>query len=116
MLNVPTIYEPVIQVCPRDHDFGEVQIGRFATASITIMDYDGCHLHVSDIRFGDFTDPAFSFPDLPFLPMVVPSESSTRLEVTFCPLSKGRVSGSVEIVCDDPGCPVACVALHGVGV
>lgn len=116
MLNVPTVYEPVIRVCPRDHDFGEVQVGRRATTTITIMDCDGCHLHISDIHFDDRTDSAFSLPDLPSCPLVVPSESSRELHVCFCPGHKGCVSGCVEIASDDPLQPVACVTLHGAGV
>ena len=116
MLNVPTVFEPIMQVCPTDVDFGEVSVGRRARMTLTITDFDGCHLHVSDIRFGDPTDAGFRFPDPPVLPMVVPSESSTNLDVEFRPVRRGRVSGSVEIACDDQCQAVAHVDLHGVGV
>jgi hypothetical protein len=116
MLNVPTIYEPVIRVCPKDHDFGNVEVGRRATTTITIMDCDGCHLHISDIHLGDRTDSAFSIPDRPILPTIVPSESSMSLHIAFCPRRKGCASGCVEIASDDPLKPLACVILHGAGV
>lgn len=116
MLNVPTLYEPIIEVCPTRLDFGEVSVGRCATMTLTIMDYDGCHLHVSGVLFGQRTDPAFKFPHLPSFPMLVPSESSKNLDVSFRPVRKGSVSGSVEIACDDPRQPVAHVTLSGVGV
>ncbi|MGW8266386.1 MAG: Ig-like domain-containing protein [Longimicrobiales bacterium] len=116
MLNVPTLYEPIIEVCPTRLDFGEVSVGGCATKTLTIMDYDGCHLHVSGVLLGHRTDPAFSFPDLPCFPMLVPSESSKNLDVSFRPVRKGFVTGSVEIACDDPRQPMAHVALCGVGV
>ena len=116
MLNVPTVYEPVFQVMPKDHHFGTVPVGGCATTNITITDYDGRDLHIFDIRLGGSTDPAFSFPNLPIFPVLVPSESSTTVEIMFCPTRQGYLCGSVEISSDDPVQPWTCVTLHGLGL
>lgn len=116
MLNVPTVYAPVIQAVPRDCNFGKVPVGNRVTARILIANHDGCDLHVSQVWLGDSADSAFSLTSAPGFPMVVESECSTDVAVTFCPTHGGEVRGSLEISSDDPIQPVVCVALHGVGV
>jgi len=116
MLNVPTICAPVIGVVPRDHDFGDVPVGDRVTTTIIITNFDGCHLHVSDIRLSRSTDPCFSLRELPGLPLLVPSESSRQVDVEFCPTCGSCASGIVEIESDDPVTPLSRVALHGLGV
>jgi hypothetical protein len=115
MLNVPTVCAPVIGVVPVDHDFGDVPVGNRVATRIIITNFDGCHLHVSDIRFGGSTDPCFHFLALPAFPLLVPSETSTEVEVEFCPTCGSCASGFVEVASDDPIRPVLRVALHGVG-
>jgi len=115
MLNVPTVCNPVIGVIPVDHDFGNVPVGDRVATRIIITNFDGCHLHVSNIRFGAPTDPCFRFRALPSFPLLVPSETSTEIEVEFCPTCGSCASGFVEIASDDPLLPLLRVALHGAG-
>ena len=116
MLNVPTVYTPVVQVFPTDHDFGKVPIGERAKVRIIITNHDGCHLHISNIQLGDAADSAFRLPKPPLVPLVVASQSSTEVEVGFYPRTRGAKIGSVEITGDDPIRPLTKVSLRGVGI
>lgn len=116
MLEQPAVDTPVIRVLPGDHDFGGVPIGECVTTTIIITDYNGRDLHISEIRFGGATDPDFGFPNPPNCPVLVPSQGSKEVEVTFCPTSGGYASGLVEISSDDPMEPVVYVGLYGLGV
>jgi hypothetical protein len=116
MINVPTIYDPVLQLMPSNLEFGDVLARKCATTWLTITNFNGRHLRIVGIRFGGSTDPGFSFPEQPIFPLEVRSEGSIDLEVTFCPTRAGHASGSIEIFSDDPIRTVARVPLHGVAV
>ena len=115
MLNVPTVYQPILETSTKVLKVGPVPIGSSGNGTVLLTNFNGCHLHVFDIRLSESTDPTFDLPTLPRVPMLVRSEESVGIQVRFRPDRAGCASGSLEISSDDPARPLARVALYGTG-
>ena len=108
--------DPIIEVSPWTHDFGDVQVGTSSTTIIIISNIDGHVLVISSIGFGGGSSSDFSITLAPTLPAVVDSGEWIDVEVTFSPSSEGYASAVLEIESNDPVNSLVKVDLGGVGV
>jgi len=108
---------PHMVVEPEVLDFGEVEVGGAATASVLVWNVGGGELVVYDASLDSPPDghPAFmaSIPPLPF--EVEPGESA-EIVVTYLPLAAGAHHNALHVFAGDPENPHAEVPLEGWGV
>lgn len=104
--------DPVIEVIPLDHDFGDVQVGAATTAIITVSNINGHELEIYSVALqGSGAFSITMFPD-----SIVSPGMTTGVEVTFTPSAVGYVSAVLEIESNDMGSPIVSVSLAGMGV
>jgi hypothetical protein len=104
--------DPIIEVVPLDHDFGDVQVGSSSTTIITISNVNGHDLEIYSVTLSGSADFAITmYPD-----PIVPSLGSTSVEITFTPSAAGYVSAVLDIESNDMTNPLVSVGLAGVGV
>jgi len=109
------IVVPGGSVVPGSVDLGEVEIGRSATANMTIASTGTAPLTVTNVTLAGGI-AGFSLPSPPALPLVVPSGSSVNVTVAFSPSSAGLAEDILRITTDDPAANLTEVALRGTGV
>jgi hypothetical protein len=109
--------DPALGVEPASITFGDVTIGGTATRSITIRDLSADPLTITGIRFGSGSSGDFSLEGLPAdFPVVVAGPAvPLTITVRYSPPAAGEDLGSVEILSDDLGLPLATVPLSGRG-
>ncbi|PIE49332.1 MAG: hypothetical protein CSA39_03205 [Flavobacteriales bacterium] len=85
-----------------DHtDFGQVTIGNSITRTFFIENTGNLDLNLSSVGLTIDTNAQFSLNDAGTITPVV-SGGSTSFTVTFTPTTAGAVTGTVQIVSDDP--------------
>ncbi|NMB73625.1 MAG: choice-of-anchor D domain-containing protein [Myxococcales bacterium] len=109
--------DPALSVEPASIAFGDVTIGGTATRTITIRDLSADPLTVTGIRFGSGSSSDFALENLPANFPVVLSGPAVPLTITvrYSPPAAGDDIGSVEVLSDDLGMPLATVSLSGRG-
>jgi len=107
--------DPVLEVSPTEHDFGNVEVDTSATTIVTISNVGGHDLVVTGISLSGSGD--FVITSLPTLPAIIPPPNGTvksiDVEVTYTPAELGYTSAVLEITSN---VPVVQVALGGEGI
>jgi hypothetical protein len=103
--------QPAITVNPTSVSFGNVTVGAPNSQTILIQNTGTATLNISQVTA---SGTGFSVSGLA-LPAAVASGSSTTFNVAFGPASAGAVSGSVSLVSNAAGSPLA-IPLSGTGV
>lgn len=111
-VSTPVQADPIIEVVPLEHDFGDVQVGSSSTGMITISNIDGHDLEIGPVSLSGNADFYISMAPDP----IVGSGMSTQVEITFTPSAAGYVSATLEIESNDPGSPFLSVSLAGMRV
>jgi len=115
-LTAPALADPIIEVVPMEHDFGDVEVGSSAATIITISNINGHDLIVTAIGSGAGSSTEFAITMAPALPALVLSGAWVDVEVTFSPSSDGYASAVLEIESNDPINPGVSVDLCGGGI
>ena len=95
---------------PSSASFGSVITGNSNSQPITLTNGGNASLTITQ---ANVTGASFSTTGLP-LPNTIAAGGSTTFNVMFAPTTAGSVSGSVSLVSDAPGSPLA-IALSGTG-
>jgi hypothetical protein len=103
--------QPAIAVNPTSVSFGNVTVGAPNSQTILIQNNGTATLNISQLTA---SGTGFSVSGLA-LPATVTSGSSTTFNVAFAPASAGAVSGSVSLVSNAAGSPLA-IPLSGTGI
>ncbi len=107
--------DPVLEVSPTEHDFGNVEVNTSVTTIITISNIGGHDLVVTGISLSGSGD--FVITSLPSLPAIIPPPNgmakSIDVEVTYTPAELGYTSAVLEITSNVPAVQVS---LGGEGV
>lgn len=116
--NVAAFPDPVIEVSPTEHDFGDVELNASATTIITVYSVGGHDLVVTGISLNGSSD--FAITSLPSLPAIIPPPNGTvksiEVEVTYTPEALGCTSAVLEIISNDPANNTVLVTLGGCGI
>ena len=102
-----------IGVSPAGLDFGDVNVGSSANATLTVRNVSAGSLTVNSIN----TDNARFAVVSPPTPFTVPPGAQRMITLSFQPTAVGRVDASALIGSDDPLNPAVTIPLlgHGVG-
>ncbi len=103
--------QPQISVVPASVSFGNVTVGLGNTQTITLSNPGSANLSVSQATL---TGAGFALSGLT-LPLTVAPGQSTTFTVSFTPTVASSATGSLSLVSNAPGSPLA-VALSGTGV
>lgn len=95
--------QPALQVSPTSIDFGTVNVGSRASASVSLTNIGCSTLTIASIALTK-ADTGFSLDTSGTSSPLAPG-SSTMFSVTFSPLAGGPVDNSVAIVSDAPSSP-----------
>ncbi|HEX9952283.1 MAG TPA: choice-of-anchor D domain-containing protein [Rubricoccaceae bacterium] len=101
---------PEVAVSADTLDFAEVFLGAAVSRTVTVRNVGTGPLTVSAVTS---SAPAFSVSPAGAFTLGV--DQSRAVEVTFTPVVSGLVAASLTVTSDDPGRPVATVALTGEG-
>ena len=110
---------PVIQVTPKEHDFGSVYLGCNNDQVIEISNIGNVDLEVSDIDYYA-TLPVDMYPENfesifgPF-PIIIPPNNSIDIELTYVPLDVYDDEGYFVLMSNDPLKPTETAMQEGVG-
>jgi hypothetical protein len=115
-LSSSILADPIIEVMPMQHDFGDVELGSSVTTIITISNINGHDLVISGIDFQAGSSSDFAITMMPALPVVIGSSSSEDIEVAFTPSAEGYASAGLGIFSNDPINSLVNVDLGGVGI
>jgi hypothetical protein len=117
-LSDPSLADPVIEVTPMMHDFGDVDVGTSSTTIITVSNVGGHPLIVDDISLDGSSD--FAITSKPSLPAYITPPNgqvnSIDVEVTYTPASLGYTSAVLQISSTDLANNPVLVNLGGVGI
>jgi len=104
--------DPVLLVQPDFIDFGAVEVGSTASATIALFNAGGGELTLEAVAVSGASDPAFFIAGTPALPLILAPGQALDLAIDFAPTAPGRFSGALLAT----GFGVtAAVALLGVG-
>jgi len=103
--------QPQISVVPASVSFGSVTVGLSNTQTMTLSNPGSANLSVSQATL---TGAGFALSGLT-LPLTVAPGQSTTFTVSFTPTVASSATGSLSLVSNAPGSPLA-VALSGTGV
>ena len=110
---VPATLLPEIAVAPEVVDFGQVELGDFATAIVTVSNLGEGVLTLHEIALGD--DTVFAVE-----PLVVPFDIGTNetvdLVLTFTPMAETPYSSELTLLSNDGDETFVAVSLSGEGV
>ena len=116
MLPAAAAADPIVDVIPSSHDFGEVEVGSTASAPLLVTNFDGHNLIIYDIGFSAGSSADFVLVGVPVLPYIVVPMGWLELEVTYAPSAEGYAAAGLEIASNDAARPVLTVDLNGTGV
>ncbi|GAF78455.1 unnamed protein product, partial [marine sediment metagenome] len=120
VLATSVMADPLIEVNPMTHDFGNVQVGSSSTAIITIMNVGTMPLMVTSINFQTGSSSEFSITPAQTFPIYIHPPNGLphfiEVEVTFAPFAIGNVAATLEILSNDPNTEAVIVSLTGTGV
>ena len=94
--SVTAVPVPVIALMQKSLSLGEIKVGNSITKTVTITNSGTGPLTVTDIR-SDIAGIAFSETQF-----TVPAGSSHDITVTFNPQAEGPITGTIDILSDDP--------------
>ena len=101
---------PVIAIMEASLNFGDVEVGRSGTATITIRNDGEGPLQVTDLQ-SDVTGVSFSRTTF-----TVAANSSETVTVTIGPASEGAFAGSIQVSSSDPSNSVFSIPLQATGI
>ena len=87
---------PVIELARESLTLGEIDVGNSITETVTITNSGTGPLNVTDIR-SDIADIAFSETQF-----TIPAGSTHDITVTFNPQAEGPITGTIDILSNDP--------------
>src|SRR5690606_26459299 len=105
-----------IDVTPREHDFGDVEVGGSASLIVTIFNPGGYRLVVDAIELLPGSAAAFALEELPALPVEIAAQGTLDVAVAFAPAAADAASATLRIRSNDESEPIVDVALAGRGV
>lgn len=108
--------DPIIEVIPSSHDFGEVDVGSSATAALLVTNFNGHDLVIDAIGFRTGSSTDFTLLGIPVLPRIVNPMGVLELEVTCAPSAEGDAAAVLEVASNDPARPVLTVEFSGTGM
>ena len=107
---------PAITVAPASHDFGIVLVGQeSAPLTVTVQNAGCAPLVVGTVALTGSHPGEFLIRNDNVSGQTIPAGESRTLQVVFQPTSSGTKSATLAIPSNDPGFPVATVALAGTG-
>ena len=101
---------PVIAIPETGLNFGDVEVGRSGTATLTIRNDGEGPLQVTDLQ-SDVTGVTFSRTSF-----TVAANSSETVTVTIGPGSEGAFAGSIQVSSSDPSNGVLSIPLQATGI
>ncbi len=104
-----------VTVSPESHDFGEVEVGSSATASVTLFNQGDADLTITSDAFSPNIS-SFSMTSPLTLPATIAPEETLDIEVSFAPVSAGSFSTVLQFGSDDSAEPLGEVQFTGVGI
>ena len=109
-------YADILEVLPKEHDFGDVELGTTITTIVTMTNINSSDITVDRIEFQAGSSGDFSLLSCPATPFdIVPAETA-EVEVAFTPSAEGYVSAMLEIESTDSLNPTQEVFFGGAGV
>jgi hypothetical protein len=95
---VGTWGSPDLQVWPRSPSFGEQAMGCPSERTLWLVNEGTRALSVSEVML---ESEGFTLEDVPELPLVLEPEESVAMVVSFAPVARGAVEGTLMVVSDD---------------
>lgn len=108
-VDVVPVNEPWIRLLPGAVDFGPVELGDTAVASLTLSNIGSAPLSIASVEL----DGPFQLTAAP--PAVLQPQEEVALEATFTPLQEGDMSGELRVFSDAVNRDTLRVALNGFG-
>ncbi len=112
---IPPLADQDIDVTPLSVDFGTLEVGQSAAATLTITNLGQRDLTVTALTLGGSADFAFGL-GAPATPFAVPQGSTVDVPLRYVPSDVGSDAGTLDIASDDPLSPLVTVALSGNGI
>ena len=104
------ILEPQIAVGVAAIELGGIEVGRTATASLTITNVGTADLEITDVAV---EGSGFGLSSSTVLPLRIDPGQGQPISLAFAPILAGTARGMMHVVSNDPGQPIIEVALAG---
>jgi hypothetical protein len=115
-LSALALADPGLDVDPPDYYFGEVEVGSFATVTITISNNWSDTLWISQVNLQAGSSPDFFITSAPVPGANLPPGYSVEVQVTYAPSALGYASATLRIDYTNGDSGTESVLLEGIGV
>jgi len=105
--------KPDIAIEPASVDFGQMDIGASATASIAIANHGDAQLIVQSLNWAQDSSADFAIADMPQLPLTVEPNSVIEVKIVYTPTVEGAAAAVLAIQIDDPEKPLVNLVVTG---
>ncbi len=105
--------QPMLSTDVQSIDFGDADLEKFATQSLTLQNVSGENVLVKQISF---TGNAFDWESDLALPYLLKAGDSKQITLNFLPTQEKVYQGEAIIESDDPAQPELTISLQGKGV
>ena len=115
-LSAPAYADPDILVTPLYYDFGKVEVGDSPVTTITIDNFNGHPLVITEISMADGSSADIFIASDQQFPIVLDSDDLLFVDVVFSPTSEDPSTAGMGIFSNDPDESLVVVEFAGVGI